>query len=69
MNAPTTIPVAIINPDAPQESLEAKQPSVDNGTRCHSKEGYFSRDYMALEWERLWTRRSISRVMDGGNFG
>jgi phenylpropionate dioxygenase-like ring-hydroxylating dioxygenase large terminal subunit len=51
-----TIPVAIINPDAPAESLEAKQPAVDNGAECYSKEGYFSRDYMAREWERMWTR-------------
>jgi phenylpropionate dioxygenase-like ring-hydroxylating dioxygenase large terminal subunit len=56
MNAPGKIPAAIINPDAPAGSLEAKQPDVDNGARCHSKEGYFSRDYMALEWDRLWTR-------------
>ncbi len=49
------IPFAVINPDAPPQSLEAKQPHVDNGTRCHSKEGYFSREYMELEWQRLWT--------------
>jgi len=55
MNA-NTIPVAIINPDAPAESLEAKQPPIDNGTECYSKEGYFSRDYMALEWDGMWTR-------------
>ncbi|TDG15331.1 aromatic ring-hydroxylating dioxygenase subunit alpha [Seongchinamella unica] len=54
MNSPS-IPVAIINPDAPPESLEAKQPPVDNGTECYSKEGYFSRDYMAREWQRIWT--------------
>ena len=42
-----TIPVAIINPDAPPESLEAKQPNIDNGTERYGKEGYFSRDYMA----------------------
>lgn len=56
MNAPENIPVAIINPDAPDESLEAKQAPVDNGTRNHGKDGYFSRDYMRLEWEKLWTR-------------
>ncbi len=50
------IPVAIINPDAPPESLEAKQPPVDNGTECYSKDGYFSREYMAREWEKMWTR-------------
>ena len=55
MNA-NTIPLAVINPDAPPGSLEAKQPSIDNGTVCYSKEGYFSRDYMAREWERVWTR-------------
>jgi phenylpropionate dioxygenase-like ring-hydroxylating dioxygenase large terminal subunit len=50
------IPVAIINPDAPADSLEAKQPPIDNGAECYSKEGYFSRDYMAHEWEKMWTR-------------
>jgi phenylpropionate dioxygenase-like ring-hydroxylating dioxygenase large terminal subunit len=50
------IPIAIINPDAPPESLEAKQPAVDNGAECYSKEGYFSRDYMEREWNRMWTR-------------
>jgi phenylpropionate dioxygenase-like ring-hydroxylating dioxygenase large terminal subunit len=50
------IPVAIINPEAPPESLEAKQPHIDNGAECYSKESYFSRDYMAREWEKMWTR-------------
>jgi phenylpropionate dioxygenase-like ring-hydroxylating dioxygenase large terminal subunit len=49
------IPVAVINPDAPPGSLEAKQPDVDNGVERAPKEGYFSREYMALEWDRLWT--------------
>jgi phenylpropionate dioxygenase-like ring-hydroxylating dioxygenase large terminal subunit len=49
------IPLAVINPDAPPESLEAKQPSIDNGTERYSKEGYFSKAYMAVEWQRLWT--------------
>ena len=56
MNRPQTIPVAVINPDAPPDSPEAKQPAIDNGTRNHGKAGYFSREHMALEWERLWTR-------------
>jgi phenylpropionate dioxygenase-like ring-hydroxylating dioxygenase large terminal subunit len=51
-----TIPVAIINPDAPPESLEAKQPPIDNGAERYGKEGYFSRDYMAREWSKMWTR-------------
>jgi len=50
------IPTAVINPDAPPDSLEAKQPPVENGTECYSKDGYFSRDYMEREWERMWTR-------------
>jgi phenylpropionate dioxygenase-like ring-hydroxylating dioxygenase large terminal subunit len=50
------IPVAIINPEAPPGSLEAKQPPIDNGAECYGKEGYFSRDYMAREWDRMWTR-------------
>ena len=51
------VPIAVINPDAPPESLEAKQPEIDNGVEmASSKEGYFSRDYMQLEWEKLWTR-------------
>jgi phenylpropionate dioxygenase-like ring-hydroxylating dioxygenase large terminal subunit len=50
------IPLATINPDAPADSLEAKQPHVDNGTARYSKEGYFSREYMASEWNKLWTQ-------------
>ena len=49
------IPLAVINPDAPEGSLERKQPSVDNGTECYSKEGYFSRDQVVKEWGGLWT--------------
>jgi phenylpropionate dioxygenase-like ring-hydroxylating dioxygenase large terminal subunit len=50
------IPVAIINPDAPPESLEAKQPPIDNGAERYDKDGYFSREYMAREWDKVWTR-------------
>jgi carnitine monooxygenase subunit len=55
MNA-NLIPVAIINPDAPVESLEAKQPEIDNGVERAGTEAYFSREAMALEWEKMWTR-------------
>jgi phenylpropionate dioxygenase-like ring-hydroxylating dioxygenase large terminal subunit len=55
MNA-DAIPVAIINPDAPADSLEAKQPYIDNGVERAGKDGYFSRDYMRKEWDRLWTQ-------------
>ncbi|GIX29751.1 MAG: hypothetical protein KatS3mg124_0223 [Porticoccaceae bacterium] len=50
------IPVAIINPDAPPGSLEAKQPQPDLGVEIYPKEQYWSREYMELEWEKLWTR-------------
>lgn len=50
------IPTAVINPDAPSDSLEAKQPDIDNGTAIHDKSGYFSQDYMAREWDDIWTR-------------
>jgi phenylpropionate dioxygenase-like ring-hydroxylating dioxygenase large terminal subunit len=50
------VPVAIINPDAPADSLEAKQPHIDNGAECYSKDGYFSREYMQREWDGMWTR-------------
>jgi hypothetical protein len=49
------IPIAVINPDAPLDALEAKQPHVDNGTECYSKDSYFSKEYMSLEWKRIWT--------------
>ncbi len=50
------IPLAVINPEAASDSLEAKQPHIDNGTERYSKDGYFSRDYMAAEWQKLWTQ-------------
>ena len=50
------IPIAIIDPDAPDGSLEAKQPARDNGSDIHSKVGYFSSDYADLEWEKLWSK-------------
>ena len=50
------IPVAVINPDAPAECLEAKQPAVDNGANIYGKEGYFSAEQMDREWHKLWTQ-------------
>jgi len=41
---------------APASSLEAKQPDVDNGLDVIGPSRYFSRDYMQLEWERMWPR-------------
>ena len=56
MNKATMIPLAEVNPDAPADSLEKKQPHVDNGVECYGKDGYFSREYMDREWEKVWTR-------------
>jgi nitrite reductase/ring-hydroxylating ferredoxin subunit len=50
------IPIAVINPDAPAESLEAKQPAVDNGAEIYAKDGYFSADHMQREWDKVWTQ-------------
>jgi len=50
------IPLAVINPDAAADSLEAKQPHIDNGVECYDKSGYFNREQMQLEWEKMWTR-------------
>ena len=49
------IPVAVINPDAPAESLEAKQPAIDNGAEIYGKDGYFSAAQMQREWDKVWT--------------
>ena len=45
-----------IDPHAGPDSLEAKQPYVDNGTGRVPNEPYFERDWMDKEWDRLWTR-------------
>jgi phenylpropionate dioxygenase-like ring-hydroxylating dioxygenase large terminal subunit len=46
----------ILNPKAPADSFEAKQPYIDNGTAVADKRRYFSPEFMGLEWDRLWTR-------------
>ena len=50
------IPVAVINPDAPAESLEAKQPAIDNGAEIYGKDGYFSAEQMQREWDKSLDR-------------
>ena len=45
-----------IDPDAPEGSLEAKQPWIDHGTHQEDAGRYSSREFMALEWQRLWPR-------------
>jgi phenylpropionate dioxygenase-like ring-hydroxylating dioxygenase large terminal subunit len=41
---------------APKESLEAKQPEVDNGLDIPDPSRYYSKEFMALEWKKLWPR-------------
>lgn len=43
-----------INPDAPPESLEAKQPHIENGVECYNKERYYTHEFMKSEEEKLW---------------
>jgi hypothetical protein len=49
------IPTAILNPDASPESLEAKQPAINNGAEIYGKSGYFSHEQVEQEWEKIWT--------------
>lgn len=46
----------VVNPNAPEDSLEAKRPYVDNGTDVVSPDRYYSPEFMAKEWERMWPR-------------
>ncbi|MCS6947671.1 MAG: aromatic ring-hydroxylating dioxygenase subunit alpha [Steroidobacteraceae bacterium] len=45
-----------MNLGAPRDSLEAKQPDIDNGLDVPDPARYYSREFMRLEWERLWPR-------------
>ena len=45
-----------MNLNAPADSLEAKQPAVDNGLDVPSPERYYSAEYMKQEWQHLWPR-------------
>ena len=46
----------IVNPDAPPDSQEAKQPYIDNGTDRIDPSRYHSREFMEREWEDLWPK-------------
>lgn len=46
----------IANPEVSSDSLEGKQPHIDNGTEPLDPYRYNSKDFMDLEWERMWTR-------------
>ena len=47
---------APVNPDAPEDSLEAKAPYIDHGVGRVEPQRYYDRDWMHKEWEQLWTR-------------
>ena len=42
--------------DGPRESLEAKQPEIDNGLDVVHPSRYTSREFMEREWQHLWPR-------------
>jgi phenylpropionate dioxygenase-like ring-hydroxylating dioxygenase large terminal subunit len=42
--------------DGPKESLEAKQPPIDNGLDVVHPSRYTSREFMEREWQHLWPR-------------
>jgi len=45
-----------MNLNAPQDSLEAKQPDANNGTEVLDPSRYYSKEFMQLEWQHLWPR-------------
>ncbi len=45
-----------VNPSAAADSLERKQPYVDNGTAIVEPSRYHSSEFMAREWQRLWPK-------------
>jgi phenylpropionate dioxygenase-like ring-hydroxylating dioxygenase large terminal subunit len=42
--------------NAPADSLEAKQPQVDDGLDVVDPSRYYSREYMQKEWQHMWPR-------------
>ena len=45
-----------INPNAEADDLESKQHFIDNGLAVLDPSRYYSAEFMALEWEKMWTR-------------
>jgi len=45
-----------VNPDAPEDSYEAKAPFIDNGCGPVSKERYYSTEWMEQENRKLWPK-------------
>ena len=56
MKPPNVVESWIVNPKLSQSDFEGKQPPVDNGHARLDPARYHSEAFMALEWERLWTR-------------
>jgi len=62
-----------VNAEAPADSLEAKVAYIDNGTERPGPERYYSPEWMAREWEQLWTRvwliaGVVSDVRESGDY-
>jgi phenylpropionate dioxygenase-like ring-hydroxylating dioxygenase large terminal subunit len=62
-----------INPAAPDDSLESRQPAIDNGVDVLDPSRYHSREFMAAEWQRLWPRvwliaGVVSDVAEAGDY-
>lgn len=51
-----TVELAVVNKEAPADSLEAKQPHPSMDAKIRSKDGYFSDQHRALEWQKVWTK-------------
>ena len=47
---------APVNPGAPGDSLEARAPYIDHGTGRVNPDRYYSAEWMAREWDQLWTK-------------
>ena len=39
-----------------RDTLEAKQPDIDDGLDVPDPARYYSREFMALEWQKLWPK-------------
>jgi len=46
----------LIDPDAGEGNLEAKQPYIDNGLDIYDPGRYYDPAFMQREWDQLWTR-------------
>ena len=60
-----------LNDDAPEGSLEAKAPYVDNGTDLLPPENYYDPAIMRKEWDKFWTKTWLlaGRVSDLPDIG